>query len=383
MIRLGLILIAASCGKGDSTKGTASKSDVPAFDPSGVVITAKDVAIDGKSLGILPEGLVTDRQLYVDTLDKRTGPIMLAYSDDAAGPAVLGALRGINELAERHHPPPPAAGSAPPPPDSNEDPDVGRQMAIDEARRAGTLGSRPGPRTEFKISAFVGGKPTEICRAMTASAPDPDDENVELVAQIGRNNWSVGISRVNETTKVASAADLEGKLREQKSSAFFKDRDDAELAAAPDATGADVTPVIADLCKIGFRALRPLSEAEATAQLGESTETRPAKVPTLSIGQPVVNGELDKAILRRYIKRHVGELEACYTHELAKKPSLAGTVSTQFTISPEGTVAESNASGVDPAVATCVARAIKAIEFPKPKSGSVQVNYPFSYRPAH
>ncbi|HEV7554921.1 MAG TPA: hypothetical protein VGO00_05650 [Kofleriaceae bacterium] len=129
--------------------------------------------------------------------------------------------------------------------------------------------------------------------------------------------------------------------------------DDAELAAAPEATGTDVTPAIAALCKLAFRVLRPLSQDEATKQLGGSTDARPpAAVPTVSIGQPVVNGDLDKAVVRRYIKRQVHDIQTCYTHVLATKPSLSGTVS-----------------------------AIKAIEFPKPKAGAVQVNFPFTFRP--
>jgi len=384
MIRLGVILIVASCGKGESTKAAPAR-DVPRFETDGVVVTAKDVSVNGKSLGILPEGLVTDRQLYIEALVKRRistpdGPITLAYTDDAAGSAVLAAMRGIAEHEEQYHPRPPAEPPPPPPSDPNEDPQAARAKAIEEARRSGFLGGgHAGSRTEFKIAAMVEGKPTEICSAMTMWAPEADDEDVELVAQIGHNAWTLGLTRLNDSSQVASA-DLESKLREHKSSTFFKDRDDAELVAAPDATGADVTPMITGLCKVGFRALRALSQAEAAAQLGASTKPTRAKVPTVSMGQPVANGDLDKAIIRRYVKIHVDELQTCYTHELATKPSLAGTVSTQFTISPTGKVASCTAAGVDPAVSTCVANTIKAIEFPKPKSGSVQVNFPFTYR---
>jgi len=58
-------------------------------------------------------------------------------------------------------------------------------------------------------------------------------------------------------------------------------------------------------------------------------------------------------------------------------------VSTQFFISPNGNVTASNGSGVDPEVSSCVADVIRGIEFPKPKGGGgVQVNYPFTFRPA-
>jgi hypothetical protein len=107
---------------------------------------------------------------------------------------------------------------------------------------------------------------------------------------------------------------------------------------------------------------------------------RTAAVPTVSIGQPSAQGDLDKAIIRRYIKRNVQKIQYCYEKQLLAKPTLAGTVQAQFFITPNGTVASSTGSGVDPEVASCVAEVIKNIEFPKPKGGGgVQVNYPFIF----
>jgi pSer/pThr/pTyr-binding forkhead associated (FHA) protein len=107
---------------------------------------------------------------------------------------------------------------------------------------------------------------------------------------------------------------------------------------------------------------------------------RTAAVPTVSIGQPNAQGDLDKAIIRRYIKRNVQKIQYCYEKQLLAKPTLAGTVQAQFFITPNGTVASSTGSGVDPEVASCVAEVIKNIEFPKPKGGGgVQVNYPFIF----
>ncbi|MBA3394456.1 MAG: AgmX/PglI C-terminal domain-containing protein, partial [Deltaproteobacteria bacterium] len=110
---------------------------------------------------------------------------------------------------------------------------------------------------------------------------------------------------------------------------------------------------------------------------------RSSSVPTVSIGQPNAQGDLDKAIIRRYIKRNIQKIQYCYEKELLAKSNLSGTVSTQFFITPNGNVASSTGSGVDPEVANCVANVIKGIEFPKPKGGGgVQVNYPFTFRPA-
>lgn len=109
---------------------------------------------------------------------------------------------------------------------------------------------------------------------------------------------------------------------------------------------------------------------------------RAAAVPSVRIGQPNSVGDLDKAIIRRYIKRNIQKISYCYEKQLLASPTLEGTVSTQFFISPMGTVSEAKASGVNGEVASCVAAVIKSIEFPKPKGGGgVQVNYPFTFRP--
>jgi hypothetical protein len=109
---------------------------------------------------------------------------------------------------------------------------------------------------------------------------------------------------------------------------------------------------------------------------------RTSAVPQVRIGQPNAVGDLDKAIIRRYIKRNIQKITYCYEKQLLAKPGLQGTVSTQFFITPNGNVAQSSGSGVDGEVSSCVAAVIKAIEFPKPKGGGgVQVNYPFTFRP--
>ncbi|HEU0030640.1 MAG TPA: AgmX/PglI C-terminal domain-containing protein [Kofleriaceae bacterium] len=116
---------------------------------------------------------------------------------------------------------------------------------------------------------------------------------------------------------------------------------------------------------------------------GTGLRGRSANVPTTSIGQPAAQGDLDKAIIRRYIKRNLQKLTYCYEKQLLVKPKLAGTVNAQFTIGANGSVVDSKASGLDPEVASCVAGVIKDIEFPKPKgAGVVIVKYPFTFRPA-
>jgi hypothetical protein len=110
---------------------------------------------------------------------------------------------------------------------------------------------------------------------------------------------------------------------------------------------------------------------------------RHSAVPTVHIGTATGGGDLDKEIIRRYIKRNASKLQYCYEKQLLAKPGIAGEISAQFFIMPDGSVKSSSATGFDNEVANCVAGVIGAIEFPKPTDGGgVQVNYPLSFRAA-
>ncbi len=92
-------------------------------------------------------------------------------------------------------------------------------------------------------------------------------------------------------------------------------------------------------------------------------------------------GDLDKAIIRKYLRRHVAKIEYCYERELLARPDLAGTVETEFEISGNGDVIRSIASGVSEEVSSCVAGVIGAVEFPRARrGGTTRVHYPFTFR---
>jgi len=109
---------------------------------------------------------------------------------------------------------------------------------------------------------------------------------------------------------------------------------------------------------------------------------RTAAVPQVRIGQPQCVGDLDKAIVRRYIKRNIAKITYCYEKQLLARPGLEGTVTTRFAITPNGSVLDATASGVDSEVSSCIASVIQVIEFPKPKNGTVTCSYPFLFRPS-
>lgn len=134
----------------------------------------------------------------------------------------------------------------------------------------------------------------------------------------------------------------------------------------------------------------PFDEREAWGTIGHGAGTgtsatgrhpRNPNAPQVTAGQPNAQGDLDKAVIRRYIRRDLAKITYCYEKELLAKPSLEGTLMVHFFIDREGNVTSTTATGVDPAVATCVADVIKTIQFPKPPGGGgVQVNYPFNFR---
>jgi hypothetical protein len=110
---------------------------------------------------------------------------------------------------------------------------------------------------------------------------------------------------------------------------------------------------------------------------------REAGVPKVDISRPEPSDGLDRAIIKRYVKRQLAQISYCYESELLVKPNLEGTVTVQFLITSTGTVAQSTGGGMDARVASCVAGVVKNIAFPKPTNGgNVQVNYPFTFRAA-
>jgi hypothetical protein len=93
-----------------------------------------------------------------------------------------------------------------------------------------------------------------------------------------------------------------------------------------------------------------------------------------------VAGDLDPAIVRRYVKRNIQKLAYCYEKELLAKPDLAGPVLVGFAIT-NGHVEDATAAGLDPTVASCVRETVENIEFPS--AGATRVDYVLVfYQPA-
>ncbi len=98
----------------------------------------------------------------------------------------------------------------------------------------------------------------------------------------------------------------------------------------------------------------------------------------------VVTGALPKELIVRVVRLSHNRLRHCYEQGLQKDPTLAGKVTTKFTISPKGAVsaAKSEGSLSDASVVSCVEKTFLSMVFPEPdKGGVVVVSYPVVFAP--
>jgi outer membrane biosynthesis protein TonB len=128
----------------------------------------------------------------------------------------------------------------------------------------------------------------------------------------------------------------------------------------------------------------PISLRRENADLMQST---PPPTPTTKAPAPetpaVPKGSLDKEIIRRRIRAHIGEIKDCYEAKLIYDPNLAGRVVVQFTIAQDGSVLHAitqSSTMKNEAVEDCINEVICDWRFPKPMGGGIViVAYPFNF----
>lgn len=112
-------------------------------------------------------------------------------------------------------------------------------------------------------------------------------------------------------------------------------------------------------------AMRWLSEAEAQRDPVRATRTDVAWL----VGQ----GDLDKAVIRRYLRQNLVKLAQCHERYLMHDATLGGTiegaVEVTLLIGVDGAVVSSSAHGSTRAVSACVTGVIRGIAFPRARSG--------------
>ncbi|MER2560571.1 MAG: AgmX/PglI C-terminal domain-containing protein, partial [Myxococcaceae bacterium] len=112
--------------------------------------------------------------------------------------------------------------------------------------------------------------------------------------------------------------------------------------------------------------------------IGLGRGASPAQPP--GAGPVTVTGALDKALIQRVIRAHLGLITKCATDHPATEER---TVLVQFGIDGSGAVSSSKPTQPTVAnepLARCVAGVIERMMFPKPNGGGVvTVNYPFRF----
>lgn len=103
----------------------------------------------------------------------------------------------------------------------------------------------------------------------------------------------------------------------------------------------------------------------------------------VELGQPSIEGHLDREIIQRVVREHRREIRDCYQRELQRNQDLSGRIVVAFTIDPQGNVARAEISETDlnnSEVEECVARRFRRFVFPEPTTpGLVHVFYPFVF----
>lgn len=138
---------------------------------------------------------------------------------------------------------------------------------------------------------------------------------------------------------------------------------------------------------IGIGAVGTKGRAGGNGTFGNGTGMMGGK-KSVDIGitssDPVVEGSLDKELIRKVIHSHVSQIRFCYESEMIKNPKLAGKVSVKFVITASGSVATSavvQTSTGDSMLDQCVSGRVRTWQFPKPKGGGVVVvTYPFLFK---
>ncbi len=314
---------------------------------------------------------------------------------------------------------------------NQQDPQLARQQAIEQARNAGIPG-KTGTSGGGNFGFGPGnddGTPSRLSQVDGVVAEDGKLEPMRVLILIAPTAKATKLIETIRDTQGAIAVTHAGKLRPLRLSFMNRDSIDAgskywlearvsktsvAVEAVPDtalevpdlkglasaldkarkARGAEADAPVDVLVDADVDVQRMIDvivalDIAGVRQIGlgmaptaEELSRRGHRIPAVAMGQPNAMGDLDKAIIRRYVRGVKPKIAACYTKALATNPDLEGTVQTQFFITPTGSVATATASGVDPDVANCIGDVIKKIEFPKPKGGGgVQVNYPFTLRP--
>jgi hypothetical protein len=117
---------------------------------------------------------------------------------------------------------------------------------------------------------------------------------------------------------------------------------------------------------------------------------RARKAPEVEVGDVdasvfglTTSAGISKTAVAKELARHKTEVWKCYEAELARSPGLEMTVTADFRVRSDGTVADASGAGpaTNPGLLTCVLGKLRGWKFPKPSGGVATVSYPWKFKP--
>jgi hypothetical protein len=102
------------------------------------------------------------------------------------------------------------------------------------------------------------------------------------------------------------------------------------------------------------------------------------------VREPLI-GTLDPKLIEQTITRYRFELQLCYELALRRNQQAVGAMEWQWHLDTQGQVYDIDlvkSSISDPKMIDCVRGKIANWKWPKPQKGSIQISYPFLFRPA-
>lgn len=216
-----------------------------------------------------------------------------------------------------------------------------------------------------------------------ATAEEPAEETAEEPAEETAEE-AAEEAEVSLERQIAESAGILGSLGECQG--------DDDCAAQQGLGGSGLNPAIVGGIG-GLIGAKPGPEGEPDGAFGAqppasggSFGARGESAQGRLVGEPVVLGQLDPALVQEVVIRHLNQVRYCYQRELAKGSPIGGDLVITFTVAADGSVdaakVKSSTLG-SPPVESCVVNRFVRMRFPAPRDKTAaRVSVAFAFQPA-
>jgi len=123
---------------------------------------------------------------------------------------------------------------------------------------------------------------------------------------------------------------------------------------------------------------------ELLAPPAELPSPGPRARPSIEVGDAIVLGALDKAVIDSVVRMHLAPIRYCYERELRPGQALAGKHIVKFVIAQDGSVSSATTKRGstlnNDAAQTCMNKRFMRMRFPEPAGGGIViVSYPMVF----